>query len=437
MIQRVTLRAHKSIRDDAVTRGWLLVTSGSVARLAIGFIPSVIIARTFGPVELGVYALLAAVATTGGAVVDLGLSEAAVSRIAPAWPQTPELTRQRVRAFFWLRLGSAAAIVAVGLPLTIPIAARWRGIDHNAVFLALALLNVLGTALSGALSGILQATGRFGRLSIVLILNALLTAIFAVGLRLSGRLTITGALLLLGIGTALACFGLGRRLLPRGIDLGFPDRGSLRQEARALFSFGVWVWLANSVALLTAQMDLLLAGHWLAPAAVGAYALALNLASKADVVNQSLHAALLPTASALRGRDSVVGYLRRGLVRSSLIAVLLLPLFPLARPLIPLIFGSAFAQAAALFPALLGVAIFDLYAAPMLLLAFSANRPQVLAAADALRAVTLIGLAVWLVPSYGVYGLILAKLAARVAGLVLTVIVLGLGRRGERFEFQP
>jgi O-antigen/teichoic acid export membrane protein len=409
---------------DPATRGWFVISAGSVTRLAIGLIASVIVARTFGPANLGIYATLAAVAATVGAFGEFGLTESAVRRIAVNWPASPEAARSTAASYVWLR-GGASLLVVAALVLSLPLGAALGLLPARQSLVLLALLGVVATGLSGAVSGILQATGRFTQLTLVMIGNAALTAIAAIVLRLSGMLTLTSALIVLGIGTSLASFALGLRLLPGALDLAMPKRTVLRSEGRKLFGFGLWLWLANSLAMVAAQLDLLLAGHWLAPAAVGTYALAVSLASKASVLNQSLHAALLPFASSLKSREAVTGYLRRGLVRSAAIALLLLLAVPLARPVIPLIFGSGYAPSVTLFLALLGVALFDLFAAPILLLAFSADQPKLIAGADALRVVVLVIAAVALVPMIGAFGLVLAKLASSVAGFALTVIVLG------------
>jgi len=294
---------------------------------------------------------------------------------------------------------------------------------------ALALLGVVATGLCGATNGVLQATGRFGRLSLVLITNAVLTAIAAIVLRLAGVLTLTSALIVLGIGTSLVCFEAGWRFLSGIASISYPGRDVLRREGPALFGFGVWLWIGNSLAMAAAQLDLLLAAHWLTPVAVGTYALAVSLSSKASVLNQSLHAALLPFASSLRTRGAVRAYLRRGVLRSALIALVLLLAMPLARPLIPLVFGANYTASVSLFLALLGVAIVDLFAAPVLLLAFTVERPKLIAAADAARLIALLVTAPLLVPMIGAYGLVFAKLAASLAGFSLTVLALGWGRR--------
>jgi len=108
--------------------------------------------------------------------------------------------------------------------------------------------------------------------------------------------------------------------------------------------------------------------------------------------------------------------------------VLLLAM-PLARPLIPFVFGANYTASVSLFLALLGVAIVDLFAAPVLLLAFTVERPKLIAAADAARLIALLVTALLLVPMIGAYGLVFAKLAASLAGFSLTVLALGWGRR--------
>lgn len=400
------------------------MSAGSMARLAIGLVASVIVARSFGPSNLGIYATLAAIAATVGAFCEFGLTESAVRRIASNWPMAPEAARTTASSYLWLRLGASTIVVLVIL-LLLPLISTFDVRLPRLGLVALALIGVVATGLCGATNGILQATGRFGRLSLVLITNAVLTAIAAIVLRLAGILTLTTALIVLGIGTSLVCFEVGRRFLSGSVLFSYPGRHVLRTEGRALFGFGVWLWIGNSLAMAAAQLDLLLAAHWLTPVAVGTYALAVSLSSKASVLNQSLHAALLPFASSLRSKAAVRSYLRRGLLRSALIALLLLLAMPVARPLIPFIFGANYTASVSLFLALLGVAIVDLFAAPVLLLAFTVERPKLIAAADAARLIALLVTAVLLVPVLGAYGLVFAKLAASLVGFALTALALG------------
>jgi O-antigen/teichoic acid export membrane protein len=183
--------------------------------------------------------------------------------------------------------------------------------------------------------------------------------------------------------------------------------------------------------MLTTQLDLFLVNHWGTPATVGAYALALNLASKVNVVNHSLYTVLLPSAAALRGREALRHYLRQSLIRSSLIGVAVLTMFPLSGLLIPLVYGPAFAPAVHLFRLLLGVVIFELMVTPLLLLPFHYDRPVFLAAADGLRIGVLALIGVWLIPVIGPTGAVAARLGAGIAGAVLTLTLLARRRQSD------
>jgi O-antigen/teichoic acid export membrane protein len=78
---------------------------------------------------------------------------------------------------------------------------------------------------------------------------------------------------------------------------------------------------------------------------------------------------------------------------------------------------------------LLGVMILDIMLAPLLLLPLAYRQPRVLAAADGARAVTLVLAALALIPVYGPFGAIGARLAARLAGAGLVLASLYSGRQ--------
>lgn len=408
---------------DPVTRGWSVMTGGTAARLALGLVSSVLIARALGPSQFGVFAVLAAVSGIVGVVADLGLSTTAVKRVASAWPADGEGARRRWQAYVVLRVVTCSLIVLIPIVLAEPIATRLLHLEapDSAGLLRLALLGVLATALSGAFNVALQGTRRFGRLALALLFNAALTALMAVLLAWAGLLNLVTVLLVLGIGASLATLALNYLLLPAGwtLERSALEGGLLRAEGAELFSFGRWLWIGGIFAVLAAQLDVLLLNRAAPEAVVGSYALALNLASKAEVVNQSLHAVLLPAASALEVAGDLRGYIRRGLKRSGLISLALLPLLPLAAPLITTLYGPAFIGAVPLFRALLLIVIFDILTMPLLLLAFPLNRPRLLAAADALRAGTLALVALALIPALGAWGAVAARAAARVAGAAL------------------
>jgi O-antigen/teichoic acid export membrane protein len=411
-------------RLDPVTRSWAVMAGGSVARLGLGFVASVLVARFLAPADYGAYVILGTVAGLAGVLADPGLTQAAVKRIATA----PDESRARnlASSFVWLR-ATAATVLVVALAIgSRPLAVVLLGRPDLDGYLVLALLGVLATALSGAMSTLLQASSRFGRLSVVLLVNSGLTALLAAGLVVGGWLNLGTALVILGVGTSLVSAVQGWRFLPW--PLGRPSLGGLPADAAQLFRFGRWLWLGDLLALAATQLDVLLVGRWGSLAAAGSYGLALSLASKVDVINHSLYTVLLPSAAALDVRQDVRGYVRASLRRSGLVAVALVAIVPLAGPLIQFFYGPAFQPAVALFYPLLAIVVFDLFTTPLTLLAFSYDRPQLLAGADALRLIVLVGVGAWLIPSSGPFGAVVARGASRIVGALVVVAALWLGR---------
>ena len=150
------------------------------------------------------------------------------------------------------------------------------GVDAG--LLRWALLGIVATAASGAVSAILQSAGRFGRMSSLTVINTGLTAVLAALLAVLGRLDLLSALIVLGIGTSVATFAAAAVMLPSGWRLRLPGRERVRGEAVQLFNTGRWLWLASLFAMLTANAEVLLLNRWATLPLVGAYALALNLA---------------------------------------------------------------------------------------------------------------------------------------------------------------
>lgn len=425
---------------DATTRGWLTILAGDVGRMALGLVSSVIIARGLGPAHYGYYAVLAATTGIAGAVADVGLSGAAVKRVAAVRREDAALARKRGSSFFWIRVAAAGGVALAGWLLAgllrpelgLPASA---GSWSATLLLALAFVGVLASALSGAVQTLLQATERFFAISLLLVCNTGLTVMLALGLAWGNRIDLFTVLLVLGIFPALATFALSLWFFPWWRWLRPPSLSFLSGEGRRLFAFGRWLWLGNGLAALTMQLDLVLLNRLGPAATVGVYGLAANLMAKVDVLNRSLYAVLLPAASALRGGEEIRRYIWKSLLRASLVCLLLIPAAVLVHPFVLLLYGADYLPAVGFFRMLLLVVAVDIFAMPLLLLVFPLNRPQYLALVEAVRAGVLFLAASWLIPVYGAAGAAVSRLASRIAGLVVIGAFLG-GRRLRQKRYQ-
>ena len=419
--------------SDHTSRHMAIVLAGHALRLGLGLISSAALARGLGPTKLSTFSVLSAAVAIAVSVGDFGLSISAVRFIAADQKGNRPRALATARLFFFLKLLGSLVIVVAGFFLVRPLAAILHlPVGSGPVLVGLAALVVLATSTSGAVSAILQALRRFPDLVGTQTLNAFLTVLLLGGLFLSGRLNISNALLV-GAGTALAAALLGWRLLPREWRPAVPSLTPRpRQETLRLWRFGRWLWIATILTILLSQLDLLLLNRWATSEATGHYALALNLALKTNILNQTLYTVLLPSASALTGREQFTAYIRRSLVRSGLLVAGLLLVLPLARPFILTVYGAEYAASIPLFQLLIGVTVFDVLLIPLLLLAFPLNMSWQIAASHAVRVATMLFCAGLLIPAWGGPGAALAKLSAKVLGALFlgTLILVRLRRVG-------
>ena len=428
---QAALRAdlRERIVQDSVT-----VLLGQLFRLGLGIISSALLARSLGPAGLSLFAIVGAVAGIAGTVSDLGLRMSAIRHIAAFVVDGNEnVARQTAGIYARLKLVASVLVVVFIVVLARPLASLLDlPPDRGPLLLWVGSLGLLATALSGLAGTILHALRRFRPLVAMQSTNVLLTVLLLAALWLWEVLTVPWALFV-GALSAAGAAALGYFLLPMEWRESFwhssPLSGAMSGR---LLSFSRWLWLSNIFSILAVQVDVLLLNYLLPLPLVGIYALARNLAQKADMVNQTLHTVLLPNVSALAGPPAYRRYLRRSLARAALLAGLIILATPLARPLILLVYGDAFASSIPVFYALLSVVLFDVFVSPLILLALPMDRPRLLALADGAQVILLLTLGLILVPRWGVYGIIVARLAGKAIGAFITLLPLILTLRREQ-----
>lgn len=416
-------RVRKGLRQDfqeRITQHSIVVLFGHVARLLLGIVSSSLLARALGPGGLSIFSVVAAARSIAVTAADLGLSQSATRRIAADLAQVPERALGMAGAYARYKL--LAGLVTAGLFLLVgPSLAHWLALAAPArsAFVWVTALSILASVAVAVPTTLVWMRRQFSTLALLQTSNVVLTVAVILVLTAFGRLTLVPALLV-GVGTALVTTLLGNALLPHSWRLHDLLRVAVDGgEWRWLFGYGKWLWAATLLSMVAAQADVLLLSRWMPGQAVGHYALAANLASKADLVNQTLHVILMPAISAISGSDTYASSARRSLLRSGLWAVLLLPALPLARPFILLVYGPQYAASIPLFYGLMLTVFFDLFTLPVLLLAYPMDLPRSIAAADATRVAVLVVLGAALIPPWGLNGAVVARLASRIAGAVV------------------
>ncbi|MGY1664468.1 hypothetical protein [Geodermatophilus sp. SYSU D00696] len=263
----------------AVLSGALLAVS------ALSYVVTVLAARLLTPASYGELAALLGVLLVG-VVPATGLQTAAALHLGDPRSGPADAAARRLHATALLAAGAAGL---VGLAAVLPVTALLRLPDPTSAVWMLAVL--VPHTLVGAYDGILQGTGRYGRLAVVVGAFGLLKAGGAVaGLLLGG--TPAAALAGMAAGCALGALvswaGCGRPGVSGGL------RGPARSTLRASGALLGLVLLVN--------LDLLLARHHLPAALAGEYAVGAVFAKVAYWLPQGVGVVVLPRLADAAGR---------------------------------------------------------------------------------------------------------------------------------------
>lgn len=298
------------VRRSAV-RGLAWTTASYGLRESVLFLTGVLVARLLVPEELGVFALAALALAILGLVRSLGLSAALV--------RDPDLTEERRSTAFWLSAALGLLLIVGLLAAARPVAA-WLGEPALATALRWLAPAFLLESLGATHDALLERRRDYRRRAMRDGAATLLGAGVALGLAWAG------AGLLALVAQRLAASALSTAFLwgavrwrPRPV---LPWR-----DVRALLAFGLP--LAGSAALtwLAGNLDRLLVGRALGAAALGAYALAYQVArGPGSLVQAVLGSILFPELSHLRGDVARV----RSVYLASLAHVMAALLLPLA-----------------------------------------------------------------------------------------------------------
>ena len=387
----------------------LILFGAEAARLLIGLVLAVVVARALGSGALGAFTYLLALVGILSAIADLGFSSFYM-REAQVNP-TPALLGAFVTARTVTGLCSAAVLVVY--------AAVVRSEPTLAVLVLLgSLLLVLGIW-PAAMSAVLRAQERMVYEGVAKIGSAVLLAAGG-GLAVAaggGIAAVVGAMVVASAVTALYYASLAWRFLPGPILLRQP-RAAFTELLRGAWPFaslavlGVIYFRIDSVMLFAMRGQEALGQYGAAYRAMeAALLLPLTLAGSAlPAVTRSLHAQVEPVLWA-------------GLRAIRLLAILSVPLATVGAILAPQLFvflyGSGFVEAARIFR-LLAFTLLPVFASAVTSsLIAGSRRPMVNAYIAGVMVLLNIGLNVLLIPRWSGMGAAAATVLTETTGLVL------------------
>jgi O-antigen/teichoic acid export membrane protein len=319
------------------------------ASLAIGIASSMIIARLLTPAEIGIFSVAMVLIALVSTVRDMGAGQYLV--------QEKELTQDRIRAVWAVQLGLGALLAVVVLGLSQPAAAFYAEPRVQGIMWLLAL-NYLVNPLGSVTYAWLMREMRYDAIAVIRLSATLGSATTSVVLALRGHGPIS-----------LAWGSLAGTLCNAGVSVFFRPRGypwmpGLR-EIRRVLSFGTKITSGSIASSIATGAPEFLLGKLQSFTAAGLFSRAQGLVAMFDrLVSDAVYPVALSLFSKeLReSRDASPGLIKALSYVTALSWSFAIAIVFLAHPIIRLLYGSQWDQAADLARLLAGALAF---AAPM------------------------------------------------------------------------
>lgn len=327
------------------SRGAFVTMGGQGIRLAIQLAGIVVLARLLDPSDYGLLAMVLAIIGIGELLRDFGLSAAAV--------QAPDLSSRQRDNLFWISTlvgGGLAVAVALSAPLIALIYSEPR---LQGLALVLSITFLLNGVASQFRAGYVR-TLRFGRIAVSD------TSAQAVGLAVGVGMAVAGLgyWALAGQQVAIALITVLTLVVGAGWRPGRYTRGT---PMRSLLGFGGNLFGSQLLGYASKNVDSVVLGIALGPAALGLYNRAFQL-SMLPLTQINAPATNVALGVLSRLQDESERYRRYLLAGQTALLAVVLSIFsigiPLAGPLFEAILGEEWAGAAPIFQILAVAGIF-------------------------------------------------------------------------------
>lgn len=327
-------------------RGGLVAVSGQLVRLVIQATSIVVLARLLDPSAFGYVAMVIAVTGFGEVLREVGLSKAAV--------QATTLTTGQRDNLFWMSAGLGTLLAGVVLLLAAPIAAFYGEPTLEPITRWIAVTFVLN-GIGAQYRASIQRDLRFTANAVVDVVGPAVGLAVAVGMALGGA----SYWALVGQQLAVAVVVNLGLVVVSGWWPGLPRRG---EHMGGLVRYGVNLLGVQSLTYVSSNIDTILVGARLGPAAAGMYSRVFQLMKLpiTQLNNPALRVAL-PVLSRLReDRVRYQAFLMRGqAVLLHLVVPVLALAGALAGPVIEIVLGPAWLPARTTFTVLAVAGLFQ------------------------------------------------------------------------------
>jgi teichuronic acid exporter len=365
-----------------------LVGSGVVAITGVAF--TILLARALEPESFGVYSSLAAIVGIVSVLGDLGISSALVNFL----PKMPNKRQVLIATSFWFQVLIALAfsllvsfsglINTLIVPGSIPIHLVFAGLLTGTYIINQYAVGLLKAEKKFLAASVVQSIDSVGKL-------ALTSVLFY-----NNNLTISLAIASNAISVIISTI-YGMRQEFKSLPLILP-----KIYLKKIFSFAKWIGLSRAFGVAVSRVDIILLNLMHSSFSAGIFAAASRVGLVFALVVSALGSVVAPRFSSFTKRSETVAYLKKLLLLTSLISLLMLIMVVLAKPIVLLVFGQKYLQAIPVFQVLTVALIpflFSLVTSNPII--YTYNQPDFFAKITIIQIVVLVALDIILIPSLG------------------------------------
>ncbi len=397
----------------------LIIFSGNLISSILGFICITLISRTLGPEEFGLFSLFSSLTITIAGFTDFGLTTAFVNKYSSSTDL--DMKKSLMHLLFKIEIGIGICILILGGLFYI--LRNTFGFAENYELTITTLLVVVCAAFissSAYIIMILQAKQKFIALSVWNLFQALGKIIFIGIFLLIGSLTALNSIFIYTFISVIA-FVVGviyvRWEKEKRHD--FPANKLLPD----LFKYSKWIMLSFMITSLSGRLEIYALSFFKDSYNVGIYSAAFQIALIYSILLSSMNIVFLPRLSEMKTKAEYISFAKKVFKLSSILFLLSLPLFFVARDIIIIVFGYGYIDSVQIFQIILIGYLFSLFAGPISTFFYAWKKPFVLTILNLMQLVIAVSLNVILIPKYGPVGAAFAWLSSSMVGLIYLVIL--------------
>lgn len=356
----------------------------------VGFVFTIILARTLGPEQFGVFSAVVALVAIVYSLGDLGIASALINFI----PKLKDLRPILIGTSFWFEI-----IIGIFILVLFSV----FGIFHQQIIpgsllsqLLIAGILAVNYLFINYVQGIFTAERRFLGYSFIQIIDAGVKIVIVLFLLSLSRLSIETALLANVVSTIIAL------LITFGKDFLGIKPSYNKEILEKLFHFAKWIAVTRFFSVFISRIDIILLNLLSSSFQAGIFAAANRITLLFSLLVSSLGAVINPRFSGFDSKDKVISYIKKLLGLIVLVTGLMLISALLAKPIINIVFGDKFVAAIPVFQALTVAMIpFIFSMATTSALIYTYNQTKFIAQLTAFQVILMVIIELILIPSLG------------------------------------